>query len=278
MGGVLLYFFQEYAMNAAEIREMLPAIVRPHVPSNIRNFEYAIIDNQPKDNSLGFRSDPRPFEGKVIAYTDEAMIVKEGRKLFKVVDKAIASQCPPVGSKVEVIPYARKDFNGVRVDKPEEEVRTLPDGTQFRTKTVILGGRTLVLPLPKPKCLELEQMKEQLENLPAPDGFRRITHLLADAGARDFSMVDPSPKNIIATPPAIYCSVNTRKFKGDLGIIYDRGRDTYVLELKNGDEVVERIENVYFDDLGERLAELIDDGEWQIAQVNILPAKQRLNS
>ena len=39
---------------------------------------------------------------------------------------------------------------------------------------------------------------EQLETLPAPDGYRRITHLLVDAGACDFTWVDPLPKDIIA--------------------------------------------------------------------------------
>lgn len=36
--------------------------------------------------------------------------------------------------------------------------------------------------------------------MPAPDGFRRITHMLVDAGAHDFTWVDPKPSRIIETP------------------------------------------------------------------------------
>jgi DNA-binding transcriptional LysR family regulator len=47
--------------------------------------------------------------------------------------------------------------------------------------------------------------------LPAPDGFRRVTHLLVDAGARDITWVDPLPADIIRTPPAIGFTVATMK-------------------------------------------------------------------
>jgi hypothetical protein len=40
-----------------------------------------------------------------------------------------------------------------------------------------------------------------------------------------------SPSKIIETPPAISFTVSTAKFEGRVTILYDRGGDTYVVEL-----------------------------------------------
>ena len=60
-------------------------------------------------------------------------------------------------------------------------------------------------------------------------------------------------------------------------ILYDRGGDTYVVELhrQNGEsvELVDRHDEVYFDMLGEVLERLIDDGRWRQIDVSILDAK-----
>ena len=125
--------------------------------------------------------------------------------------------------------------------------------------------------------MELGQLIEQLEEMPAPDRFRRITHMLVDAGASDFTWVDPTPSKIIETPPAISFTVSTAKFEGRVTILYDRGGDTYVVELhrQNGEsvELVDRHDEVYFDMLGEVLERLIDDGRWRQIDVSILDAK-----
>jgi len=114
-----------------------------------------------------------------------------------------------------------------------------------------------------------------MENLPAPDGFRKITHLLVDANARDFSLVDPKPDDMIRTPPAINFTVSTAKFAGQVSVLYDRGGDVYVVELHQNGALVERRDEVYFDDLGAVLTDLIDDGRWQRIEISILDAKAR---
>jgi hypothetical protein len=58
-------------MDTQAIRAQMPTLVRGHVPSNIRTFKFNIFDGQPKVSTLGFHIDPKPFEGKVIATTDE---------------------------------------------------------------------------------------------------------------------------------------------------------------------------------------------------------------
>ncbi len=214
--------------------------------------------------------DPKPFEGKVIARNDDAIIVQTGRTQFAVLDRRLTSADPDEGARVRVTPYIRRRFDGERADTPEVRTDYNRDGTPYTVKTIVLGTAPAKLPIPEPRCPELRDLIQQLEELPAPDGFRRITHMLVDAQARDFSWVDPFPDDIIRTPPAISFAVASAKFEGRVTIIYDRGGDWYVVELHRGTERIARREPIYFDSLGETLESLIDDGSWRQIQVEIL--------
>ncbi|MDH0525144.1 GTPase, partial [Achromobacter xylosoxidans] len=221
--------------------------------------------------------DPQPFDGKVVAATDDAIVVKLKPSEFAVLDPSLVTTVPAEGAKVHVQPYARRRFDGLRADTPEVITEETSDGTPYTITRHILGSAPAKLPIPTPQCMELGQLIEQLEEMPAPDRFRRITHMLVDAGARDFTWVDPTPSKIIETPPAISFTVSTAKFEGRVTILYDRGGDTYVVELhrQNGEsvELVDRHDEVYFDMLGEVLERLIDDGRWRQIDVSILDAK-----
>ena len=81
-------------MDTQAIRAQMPTLVVGHVPSNVRSFKFNIFDGQPKVSTLGFHIDPKPFEGKVIATTDEAIVVKTGRAEFAVLDKALVTDVP----------------------------------------------------------------------------------------------------------------------------------------------------------------------------------------
>lgn len=261
-------------MNRSAIQAQMQTLVSSHVPRNIRRFKYRIFDGTPQESMLGFHVDPQPFEGKVIATTDEAVIVQTGRADFAVVDRSLATAVPDEGTRVLVKPYARRRFDGKRADTPEEKTGSYGGGT-YTVKTTIPGSAPAKLPIPEPGCPELRDLIEQLEKLPAPDGFRRITHMLVDAGAREFTWVDPTPGKIIETPPAISFTVATAKFEGRVTVLYDRGGDVYVVELHHGDERVERVDEVYFDTLGATLETLIDDGRWRLIQVEVLsPARK----
>lgn len=262
-------------MDHTAIRAQLPALVSAHIPRNVRRFKYNVYDGLPQESALGFRVDPEPFEGKVIIRNDDAIIVQTGRAKFAVLDRSLTSGAPDVGDKVLVTPYIRRRFDGERADTPETRTDYHSDGTAYTVKTMVLGAAPAKLPIPEPRCPELGDLIQQLETLPAPDGFRRITHMLVDAGARDFSWVDPLPSNIVSTPPAIGFNVSTAKFEGSVSILYDRGADAYVVELQRGDEVIERKELVYFDILGEVLENLIDDGRWRLIQVEVLASGRR---
>jgi hypothetical protein len=258
-------------MDHATIKAQLPALIGRFIPRNCPRFKYRIYDDQPRKSACGV-VDPQPFEGKVVAQTDEAIIVKNaGKRIeFSVLDRALVTQEPREGAKVQVRPYARRRFDGLRADTPKEETYTGSDGTPYISKIFLLSEASAKLPIPKPRCSELQQLIEQLETQSAPDGFRSITHLLVDAGATDFTWVDPLPKDIIATPPALSFSVSTEKFQGRVTVRYDRGFDLYEIELSRDGELVERVDFVGFDTLGQTLERLIDDGQWRKIRVDLL--------
>ncbi|MBF4067520.1 GTPase [Burkholderia pseudomallei] len=260
-------------MDHAALRTQLPALVGPFLPRNVRSFNYRIYDDHPAVSALGFVIDPQPFEGKVIAKTTHAIIVQTARTQFAVVDRHLVSNDPDEGAQVAVTPYARHHFDGTRLDAPVEEARQTTDGQTYTVQSVILGGSTSKLPVPKPRCVELAALIEQLEQLPAPDRFRRISHLLVDACARDFVCVDPEPDD--TTPPSIAFAVDTAKFSGQVTIRYDYGMDLYVVELHRDSELIERVEDVSVDMLGEVLGRLIDDGCWRQVRVNVLRSRSR---
>lgn len=264
-------------MNHADVRTQMPALVRSFLPRNAQSFRYRIYDDQPDVSALGFVIDPQPFEGKVIAKTDDAIIVQTAYAQFAVVDRHLANDDPDEGTKVAVTPYARHHFDGTRLDAPVEETRRTVGGETYTVQSVILGGSTTRLPVPKPQCPELAALIEQLEQLPAPDRFRRLSHLMVDASARDFVCVDPDQENIIATPPSITFSVSTTKFDGRVTVLYNRGLDAYVIELHRDSTLVERVGEVYADMLGEVLERLIDDGHWRAIRIDILahPSRRR---
>jgi len=256
-------------MNDEPLKNKISRLVTPHLPSNANRFRYSVFAGPPQVSStFGLTVDPHPFDGKVVVITDEFVFVKTARTQFAVLDRSLVTTVPEIGDKVHVVPYIRRRFDGGRADTPEPA----EDGS----RRLLIGHAPAKLPIPEPQCPELDELIQQLETLPAPDGFRRITHMLVDANARDFIWVDPEPENIVSTPPAISCTVSTGKFEGQVTIIYDRGADAYEVELSQNGELVKRVDDIYFDMLGDVLEQWIDDGTWRRIQVTVThPASKR---
>src|SRR3546814_2763004 len=101
--------------------------------------------------------------------------------------------------------------------------------------------------------------------------------MLVDAGARDITWVDPLPADIIRTPPAIGFTVATMKFQGRVTVLYERGLDLYAVELHRAGELVERVDEVFFDTLGETLERLIDDGSRSEEHTSELQSLMRIS-
>ena len=155
-------------MGRSLIKSMMPSLVAGHVPRNVRSFKYRVFDDQPLSSTLGFAIDPQPFDGKVVAATDDAIVVKLKPSEFAVLDPSLVTTVPAEGAKVHVQPYARRRFDGLRADTPEVITEETSDGTPYTITRHILGSAPAKLPIPTPQCMELGQLIEQLEEMPAP--------------------------------------------------------------------------------------------------------------
>lgn len=93
-------------------------------------------------------------------------MIKTGRAEFAVLDLHQVSQVPNEGTKVQVQPYVRRRFDGLRADTPEERTEVASDGTPYTVKTRILGSAPAKLPVPELHCSELQDLLHQLEQLP----------------------------------------------------------------------------------------------------------------
>lgn len=265
---------KENRMDHQSIRDQIGSIVSQHIPTNCHRFKFHIFDGVPQENSLGFRADPKPFDGQVIATTVDALFIKVSRADFAVVDRSLVTLVPEIGAKVSVTPYWRRDFNGERLDKLKQEMHTDVDGTRYSVTRIMLGGERLLLPLPALQCQYLCDMREQIETLRVSDGFRTLANLLVDSRASDFQIVDPSPTNILKSPPEISCAVQTNKFVGRFALIYDRPMDLYIIKLRDGPNVVCRKEDIDTFSLPEIIEDLIDDGQWRFIKIELVkPAK-----
>ena len=234
---------------------MMPSLVAGHVPRNVRSFKYRVFDDQPLSSTLGFAIDPQPSTAR---WSPRPTMPSSSSKPseFAVLDPSLVTTVPAEGAKVHVQPYARRRFDGLRADTPEVITEETSDGTPYHHEAHPRLGAGQAAHS-HAAVHGVGPAHRAVGGDAGPDRFRRITHMLVDAGARDFTWVDPTPSKIIETPPAISFTVSTAKFEGRVTILYDRGGDTYVVELhrQNGEsvELVDRHDEVYFDMLGEVL-------------------------
>ncbi|MBK7238030.1 MAG: hypothetical protein IPI02_21360 [Sterolibacteriaceae bacterium] len=262
-----------------EAGEWTRSVIGNHLSRTARRYSLAMyVGEASVSTTLGIRFDLRPVEGKVVAQSDEWILVKIGRAAeFFVAARDFVDVVPELGAVVRITPYARRGFDGRRLDAPREELC----GNGVRISSFTLGENRSVLPIDKDalKSKHLRDMIVQVEELSAHDGMRCLSQVLVDAGAclAPVEYVDPDDSHIIATPPALKFWVHTAKHDGWIEIRYDRATDTYTVVLTgpDGGLVVDE-EGVYFDSLAEVVVDLIDDGRWRIATVEILkPAPRR---
>jgi len=93
-------------MNRSLLESQLQTLVGPYLPRNANGFKYRVIDALPQPSMWGIVFDPKPFDGKVVALTDEMIIVKTARTQFAVIDRSLASVVPDEGTKVFPTPAA----------------------------------------------------------------------------------------------------------------------------------------------------------------------------
>lgn len=262
----------------SEISKELRARVFKYAPARTQRATWRVLalDSLGVDTLIGVRIDRAAVSGRVVDKLDlpggSAIVLAAARTQFLAVDAALLPadflSSVQVGDSVSIEPYARRRFSGERCDTPD-----CKDGVS----RVTLGDSDPRFPRAGDlRCPELRDLVDQLGRMPAPDGFRRLAHILIDAGARDVSYVDPLPKQIIATPPEVACAVKTGRFCGVVAIVYDRGLDMYEIHLRDASgALVTRRSPIVAYEIGETLVDLIDDGAWRMARCEITKRARR---
>ena len=236
---------------------------------NTRRFTWIYITTNQPTNMMGLRTDYKPFEGTVIAVDARFVAFRLGRKAeFYVMDRCCLPSITSytTGEKLLVTPYAHKNFDGRRLDEPTEEISE----RGYIVKTIMIGMTNVRIPLPTvPESFFIKEVVGQLENVTTDQGLRTAAQVLADAGAgaEPVQFLDDDE----AVRPWIQFAIRTDKLHGHLKITLDRALDYYEIATFNmAGEVVEECKEVDFTSLAEVIKDMIDDGNWRIAEVKIL--------
>ena len=254
-----------------EAKIWLQGVAGKHTPSNARQYKFSIYNGEASINSLGYQSDLNPQEGKLVEVGESWAAIKKTRTEFFVCATKLMEFVPEIGATIRVTPYARRKFDGTRLDAPK-----LQDYDGYKMSTIIIGERVSPVPIDKTllKSQYLRDMITQLEEHPAPDGIRTIAQLIIDAGAgsEQIGFEDPEDCDVISNPPSVEFRISSQKWSGYLKIIYDRVMDFYRVQLTDTTKakVEVDIQDVDFTSLGEVIANLVDDGNWRIAKVEVL--------
>ena len=243
-GGSSLDCHKSFPMDTQTIRAQMPTLVRGHVPSSDPQLPSSTSSmGQPKgfDAGLPHRSQ-NLSRAKVIATTD-AIVVKTGRPVRHCSTRRSSPNVPDEGAKVQVEPCAaplRRPARG----HPREAPSSPP--AWYTVKRLILGSAPAKLPIPAPQCPEAAGTGPPTGTV-ARRWFPAHHALLVDAGARDFTVVDPSPSNIIATPPAIGFTVASAKFQGASPCSTNAASTSTRWNFTATANLVGRVDEVFFD-------------------------------
>lgn len=259
-----------------DAKTWLRTVAAKHLASNARKYTFAVVANEAAINStLGLQVDIKPAEGKVVDGNHEWLLVKTARSEFMVIEKALLlpHEVPDIGATIRVTPYHRRRFDGSLVGAPEESVTE----TGLRSRSFLLGDSDSRIPIDKAslKSTYLKEMIEQISKLPVGDGIRNIGNALVDASGGNPALLgftDSADKDAATIRPGLQFAIDTGKFKGELWIEYDRAMDYYDLILVKSGANPQRIENVDFMSMGKQIVNLVDDGAWRMARVEILKA------
>lgn len=247
-----------------------------HVPSNCRQYKWGTyVGQRSTSTAFGFQTDLQPVEGKIVEENDDYILMKTSRNEFFVAGKQVLAQVPAVGSVCRITPYARRRWDGLRLDTPTESVE---NGVRF--KTFCIGHNRSYLPIDKSTivCDQFKDMIDVIEREKADD-IRTVSQMLIDAGA----LAEPvffqdviDPEDIIDKPPTLRFKVSTSKHNGYVEIVYDRAGDCFTVSILNQDlSVLVRETEVYvaiddFSYIGKVIMDAVDDGTWKLAAVEVL--------
>lgn len=251
-------------------RSWLASVAQQHLPSNARRYKFSVYCGQQNLGSfISLPFDLSPAEGKVVDMSDEWLLVKTGRNDFFIADIELLTQVPNLGDSVIIEPWARRGFDGLRLDAPRDTGR---GGMSF-----IIGETRSRFPNKDGlQCPQLGEMLNQLEEMtmPAPDGIRTVAQVLIDAGACDHAVEysDPAPEDIITSPPRVTVTLDASHIQDgpvSLSVIYDRAMDMYQVETRAASGQSARQENVTFNMLPDVIGRIAADPDWRKAKVTV---------
>ncbi len=261
-------------------------VAQAHLASNCRQYRWAVYVAQRSNSSaFGFQVDLKPAEGKIVDENEDYVLMKTSRTEFFVAAKESLSVVPQVGSVCRITPYARRLFDGTRLDAPIEENL----GNGIVSKVYKLGEYRSYLPIDKASivCFQFRDMINIIESERADD-IPTVAQVLIDAGA----LAEPvffqdvlNEEDICDKPPTLRFKVSTSKHTGYVEIRYDRAGDCFTVLVLNDDmSIKSRNDEVYIaidspSEIGRIIIDAVDDGSWKIAPVEILkkaPARKAI--
>ncbi len=130
-----------------QAKKHLASIISQHVGKNVRTYKWSTLLGHGGTNLYGMSVDHKPITGKVVDVTSPWVVVKDAPTHFVMVHEALLRELPEVGTKVTVTPYARRKFDGTRLDAPEIEHRVDSDGKPYQVTKFTIGVGTTHLPV-----------------------------------------------------------------------------------------------------------------------------------
>lgn len=254
-----------------EVHKAIKPLLAKHLTKAPRKVTILHIDGLPLGiGGSGCYIEPNPFRGKVIEITDLAVIIKDAANSFKVCKRSLMSQEPSIGDNVLITPYFRKQLDGQPVGE------TMLEDTQFINGDFIPKGQGRLFDeiayLPGQNIVHehtrilVNVLQQQLLS----DGFRTITHLLADIKARSFALFDPTDPLTGTEGAVINFDVDSPKFKGNVVVRYHYER--YQFSVYFNGTFDKTFENIPFNGLAKVLEEQLDDVSLTQIKVEVIPA------
>lgn len=257
-----------------------------HCAKGSRSYTYRTYAGARVYNALGGVNYLRPSEGVVVEQSQGWTAVKTGRSTFDLVASDLMGSPIKVGDKIALTFYQLRRFD-----------RKLADGSE---DPAINGCRSMMLTGVEsrfPVCWDadrdrsryardgfgaepkqnirnpyLQDMIEQIEMTKSSNPLRSVVNVLIDGYVDHLSFVDPpeleSCNEDRTKWPSICMQVKTNDAAPMLAIRYDRGMDTYAVDVN----ATVQAEHVTFDELGGVLEEIIGDDDWIKAKITLLKA------
>lgn len=242
-----------------------------HLANITTGFSFSCISSEQPIGLLG-PVDYKPFSGTVFACNaDFVGVLREHEEHLVAIDRnCLPNQGENIlpGMSISVTPYCRHTFDGRRLDEVEEK---LYKHDIIVTQIILIPKIRIPIPEGYKDHYDLAEMVEQLENLSTRGTRHTCTQMLADAG-----LANPKAPEIIDGPEGceglcIRFNVHNQKAHGFFEINLNYAQDLYYARLVSEEgKVLAESEEFYFDQMPEIIEDMVDDGSWAIAQVEIL--------